>query len=192
VPTVVGLSVLAKPLLYILSTPTLADVGHVITPILAVRGLVFGLYCIVTQIIVMERKTKITGYIWVISTMLNIILDITFGYLFGIIGIAITTLIIYLAAFLVTSYYSFRYIRCNFYFGFLTKVMIAAVVMAVFLYIIYPFGALNIILTGSTSFGLYILVLWLFKGIKTGEIKFFIGIMRESLLNVYMLLRGLT
>lgn len=191
VPTVVGLSVLAKPLLYILSTPALADIGYIITPILAVGGLVFGLYCIITQIIVMERRTKITGYIWIVSTLLNIILDITFGYLFGIIGIAITTLIIYLAAFLVTSYYSFRYIRCNFYFGFLTKVIIAAAVMAVFLYIIYPFGALNIIVTGSVSFGLYILVLWLLKGIKTGEIKFFIGIIRESLLNVYMSLRGL-
>lgn len=191
VPTMVGLSVLAKPLLYILSTPALANVGYIITPILAMGGLVFGLYCIVTQIIVMERRTRITGYIWIISTISNILLDITFGYLFGIIGIAVTTLFIYLFAFLITSYYAFNYIRCNFYFGFLSKVIIAALVMAVFLYIIYPFGPLNIILTVLASFGLYILILLLFKAIKIGEIKFFLGIIKESFLNAYMSLKGL-
>ena len=190
VPTVVVLSVLAKPLLYILSTPALADVGYVITPILALGGLVFGLYCIVTQIIVMERKTKITGYIWIISTILNIVLDIAFGYLFGIIGIAVTTLLIYLFAFLITSYYSFKYIRCNFYFGFIAKVTIAATIMAVFLFLTNPFGALNVVLGGLISFSLYLLILWLLKGIKTGEIKFFIGIVKEALINAYALLRG--
>jgi O-antigen/teichoic acid export membrane protein len=192
VPTVVALSVLAKPLLYILSTPALADVGYTITPILALGGLVFGLYCIVTQIIVMERRTKITGYIWIISTILNIVLDIAFGYLFGIIGIAVTTLLIYLFAFLITSYYSFKYIRCNFYFGFIAKVTIAATIMAVFLFLINPFGALNVVLGGLISFSLYLLILWLLKGIKKGEIKFFIGLIKEALLNAYKLLRGLS
>lgn len=191
VPAVVGLSVLAKPLLYILSTPELADVGYIITPILAVGGLIFGLYCIVTQIIVMERRTKITGYIWAISAVLNIVLDITFGYLFGIIGIAVTTLIIYLFAFLITSYYAFNYIRCNFYFGFAAKVIIAALIMAVFLFLINPYGPLNIILAALASFGLYIFVLLLLKGIRIGEIKFFIGFIKESVINAYISLRGL-
>ncbi|MGZ7119942.1 MAG: oligosaccharide flippase family protein [Methanobacterium sp.] len=191
VPMVVGLSILAKPLLYILSTPALANVGYTITPILAIGGLIFGLYCIVTQIIVMERKTRITGYIWVISTVLNIILDVSFGYLFGIVGIAVTTLLIYLFAFLVTSYYAFSYIRCNFYFGFLGKVVIAALSMAVFLLLIYPFEPLNIVLTALASLGLYILILLILKGIRIGEIKFFIGIIKESMLNVYISLRGL-
>jgi O-antigen/teichoic acid export membrane protein len=191
VPAVVGLSVLAKPLLYILSTPELADVGYIITPILAIGGLIFGLYCIVTQIIVMERRTKITGYIWAISAILNIVLDITFGYLFGIIGIAVTTLLIYLFAFLITSYYAFNYIRCNFYFGFAAKVIIAALIMAIFLLLINPYGPLNIILAGLASLGLYLVALLLLKGINIGEIKFFTGFIKESVINAYMSLRGL-
>jgi len=191
VPAVVGLSVLAKPLLYILSTPALANVGYIITPILAIGGLIFGLYCIVTQIIVMERRTKITGYIWAISAVLNVVLDITAGYLFGIVGIAVTTLLIYLFAFLITSYYAFNYIRCNFYFGFAAKVIIAALIMAVFLFLINPYGPLEIILTGLASLGLYIIVLLLLKGIRIGEIKFFIGFIKESVLNAYISLRGL-
>lgn len=191
VPAVVGLSVLAKPLLYILSTPALADVGYVITPILATGGLVFGLYCIVTQIIVMERRTKITGYTWAIAAILNVVLDITAGYLFGIVGIAVTTLLIYLFAFLITAYYAFGYIRCNFYFGFATKVIVAALIMAVFLILLNPYGPLNIVLGGLSSLGLYLLVLLLLKGIRIGEIKFFVGIIKEAVINTYMSLRGL-
>ncbi|MGB9936804.1 MAG: oligosaccharide flippase family protein [Methanobacterium sp.] len=191
IPTVVGLSVLSKPLLYILSTPALADVGYIITPILAIGGLFFGLYCIVTQIIVMERRTKITGYIWIISTILNIILDITFGYLFGIVGIAVTTLLIYLFAFLITSYFAFKYIRCNFYFGFVTKVIAAAIVMAVILYIINPFGLVNILLVGAGSFGLYLLILLLLKGIRPKEIIFMVDIAKEILINTYKSIRNL-
>jgi len=190
IPSVIGLSVLAKPILYILSTPQLANEGFIITPILALGGLFFGLYCIVTQIIVMERKTKITGNIWIISTILNIILDITFGYLFGIVGIAVTTLLIYLFAFLITAYYSFKYIRCNFYFGFIAKLIYAGFFMAIFLFIINPFGPVNVILSGLSAFAFYIFVLWLLKGIKGSEIKFLVDIIKELLINSYKSVRG--
>ncbi len=192
IPAVVGLSFLSKPLLYILSTPELANKGFIITPILATGGLFFGLYCIVTQIIVMERRTRITGNIWIISTVLNVVLDITFGYLFGIIGIAVTTLLIYLFAFLVTAYYSFKYIRCNFYFGFMAKVMYAAIFMAIVLILLDPFGPINLILSGGFAFAFYFFVLWLLGGIKTGEIKFFIDVIKELIINNYKSLRGLS
>lgn len=192
VPAVIALSLLARPLLYILSTPTLADHGYIITPILATGGLFFGLYCIITQIIVMERRTKITGNIWAISAVLNIILDITFGYLFGIIGIAIITLLLYLFAFLITAYYSLNYIRCNFYLGFAAKTAYAAFFMALVLILLNPFGPVNVVLSGLFSFAFYIFILWLLKGIKTNEIKFFVNIIRESLINVYKSLKGLS
>jgi len=191
VPAVIGLSFLAKPLLYILSTPTLADQGYLITPILATGGLFFGLYCIITQIIVMERRTKITGNIWAILAISNIILDITFGYLFGIIGIAIITLLLYLFAFLITVYYSLNYIRCDFYIGFAAKTMYAAFFMALALLLLKPFGPVNVVLSGLFSFALYLFILWLLKGIKTKEIKFIINIIKETLIDVYKALRGL-
>lgn len=191
VPAVIGLSILARPLLYILSTPTLADNGFLITPILATGGLFFGLYCIITQIIVMERKTRITGNIWAISAVTNIILDVTFGYFFGIIGIAIITLLLYLFAFLITSYYSLNYIRCNFYIGFAAKTIYAAFFMALALILLNPFGPVNVVLSGIFSFALYLFVLWLLKGIKTDEIKFFTGMIKETLINAYCALRGL-
>lgn len=189
VPAVVGLSVLARPLLYVLSTPELADIGYIITPILATGGLIFGLYCIVTQIIVMERKTKITGYIWVIATVLNVVMDISFGYLFGILGIAVTTLLIYSFAFLITAYYAYGYIRCNFYFGFIAKTIYAAIFMAFVLFLLNPYGLISVILSGIFAFAFYLFVLWLLKGIKTSEIRFFMDIIKEIIINNYRSLR---
>ena len=191
IPVAIILSILAKPILYILSTPTLANQGYVITPILAIGGIFFGLYCIVTQVLVMERKTKITGNIWIIATVLNIVMDITFGYYFGIIGIAITTLIIYIFAFLITSYYSFKFIRCNFYFGFLAKVLASGLVMSIILLIINPFGGINILLTIAFAFSVYFFILWLLKGIRTSEIKFFLDVIKEIIINTYKSIRGL-
>jgi len=192
VPAVIALSVLSKPLLYILSTPELADQGFIITPILALGGLFLGLYSIVTQILVMERRTKITGNLWIISIILNVTLDITFGYLFGIVGIAVTTLLIYLFSFLITAYYSFKYIRCNFYFGFLAKIIYAGIFMAIILVLLNPFGPINVILSSLFAFAFYIFVLWLLKGIKTDEIKFFIDVIKEIIINSYKSIRGLT
>jgi len=190
IPAVIGLSLLARPLLYILSTPELANKGFIIAPIVAIGGLFFGLYCIVTQIIVMERKTKITGNIWIISTVLNIVLDITFGYLFGIVGIAVTSLLIYLFAFLITLHYSFKYIRCNFYLGFIMKVISAGFFMALALILLNPFGPLNILLSAGLSFLIYLFVLWLFGGINKGEIQFFIDVIKEIIVDSYKSIRG--
>ena len=39
------------------------------------------------------------------------------GYFFGVIGIAISTLMVYVFAFLLTSHYAFKFIRCNFYYA---------------------------------------------------------------------------
>ena len=192
VPAVIALSVLSKPLLYILSTPELADQGFIITPILALGGLFLGLYSIVTQILVMERRTKITGNLWIISIVLNVTLDITFGYLFGIVGIALTTLLIYLLSFLITAYYSYKYIRCNFYFGFLAKIIYSGIFMAIILVLLNPFGPINVILSSLFAFAFYIFVLWLLKGIKTDEIKFFIDVIKEIIINSYKSIRGLS
>lgn len=192
IPAVIGLSFLARPILYILSTPELADNGFMITPILAIGGLFFGLYCIVTQIIVMERKTRITGNIWIISIVMNVVLDISFGYLFGIVGIAATTLLINISTFLITLYYSFKYIRCNFYFKFIAKLIYSGFFMAISLFLLNPFGPVNIIMSGIFSFLLYLFALWLFGGIKKEEIKFFMEIIKEIIINSYKSIRGLS
>ena len=42
IPAVFGLSILSKPLLTVLSTPEIAQNGYLITPIVAIGALIFG------------------------------------------------------------------------------------------------------------------------------------------------------
>ncbi|MCK9150851.1 oligosaccharide flippase family protein [Methanobacterium alcaliphilum] len=173
IPSVFMLTILAKPILTILSTPTIAENAYIITPILACGGLFFGVYGIISQVIVLERKTKITGNIWLFAIFLNMIMDLTFGYYWGIMGIAITTFLVYLFAMLLTIYYSFKFIRCNFYFGFLIKTFISSALISLLILVIRPTQPLTILLTILISFILYILILWALKGIKKSEIILF-------------------
>jgi O-antigen/teichoic acid export membrane protein len=184
IPSVFILTILAKPILNILSTPTIAENSYMITPIIALGGLFFGVYGIISQVIVLERKTKITGNIWLFSIFLNLIMDITFGYYWGIIGIAITTFVVYLIAMLLTIYYSFKFIRCSFYFGFLIKTVMASLLISIIIMIISPIQALNIILTILGSFILYVFVLWALKGINQSEIILF----KEVFVDIFQML----
>jgi O-antigen/teichoic acid export membrane protein len=139
----------------------------------AIGGLFFGVYGIISQIIVLERKTKITGNIWLFSIFINVLMDIIFGFYWGIVGIAMTTLIVYFFSMLITIYYSFKFIRCNFYFGFLAKTIISSLVISLILIIIYPKEPLNIIISILGSFILYLIILWSLKGINMSEIILF-------------------
>jgi len=50
---------------------------------------IFG---IVTQIIILIKRTKLTGNIWMIIIIQNLVLDILLGYRFGIVSVAFTSL----------------------------------------------------------------------------------------------------
>ncbi len=181
IPSVFILTILSKPLLLLLSTPNMALNGYLITPIVAVGGLFFGLYGIISQIIFLERKTQITGNIWLISIVLNLVMDLTFGFYFGIIGIAVTTLLVYLFAFIVTLHYSFKFLRCNFYFGFISKTIVASILMSGLLVILNPIGPLNILFGVVLSFLVYVVLLWLLGGIRREELLLFKDILRDVL-----------
>ena len=173
IPTFFGLTVLAKPILNILSTPEIASNGYIVVPIIALGGIFFGVYGIISQIVVLEHKTRITGNIWIISAVLNLVLDVTLGFRFGIVGVAFTTLLVYIFSFLLTVFYSFRYIRCTFYFGFLTKSIGASILMAIALILLNPQRPLNIVLASFAAFIIYIITLRLIGGIRDHELVFF-------------------
>lgn len=184
IPSVFILTILSKPILTILSTPSIAENGYIITPIVAIGGLFFGVYGIISQIIVLERKTKITGNIWLFSIFINVIMDIIFGFYWGIVGIAITTLIVYFFAMLITIHYSFKFIRCDFYFGFLSKTIISSLAISSILIVIRPNEPLIIIISIIWSFVLYLIILWALKGIKMSEFILF----KEVFIDIFAML----
>jgi O-antigen/teichoic acid export membrane protein len=173
IPSAFGLSLLSKPVLTILSTPEIASQGYLITPFVAVSAVLFGVYVVFSQIITLVKKTKITGVIWIIAAILNLGLNIIVVPYMGILGAAITTLIAYMLAFVLTTYYSFKYFKFDIDFGFILKSILASIVMSLVIIEWNPVGALNILIAIGVCTVVYATVLLLLKGVEKEEIRFF-------------------
>jgi O-antigen/teichoic acid export membrane protein len=168
IPSVFGLSLLSKHILMILSTPEIASQGYLITPFVAVSALLFGAYAIIVQIIMLEKKTKIVGTIWIIAAILNLGLNLIF-----IPYIGITTLIAFAFAFILTSFYSFKYFKFDVDLHFILKSIFASVLMSLIIIEWNPVGMLNVLLVIGVCGVVYASIILILKGVKKEELEFF-------------------
>jgi O-antigen/teichoic acid export membrane protein len=173
IPSAFGISLLSKPVLILLTTPEIALNGYLITPFVAFSTLLYGVYGIISNILVLEKKTKIIGFIWIIAALVNIILNIIIVPYLGIIGAAITTSISYIAAFSLSYYYSIQFFKININYHFIFKCLIASLLMSVFIIIINPNGILSILCTIMISCVIYFGLIYIFKGITKNEVMYF-------------------
>jgi O-antigen/teichoic acid export membrane protein len=178
IPSAFGLSLLSKALLTILTTPEIASQGYMITPFVAVSSLLFGAWGVIAQILGLKKKTKITGAIWVMAAILNLGLNLIFVPYMGILGAAITTLIAFTLAFVLTTYYSFKYLSFDIEFRFILKSIAASIIMSSVIVIWNPAGILNVLIVIGVCAVVYATVLLLLGGIKREEIVFFRGLFR--------------
>jgi O-antigen/teichoic acid export membrane protein len=173
IPAVFGISFLSKPLLVILSTQEIALQGYLVTPFVALGALLFGIYGIISQILVLEKKTKIIGYLWIVTAAINLGLTIIFVPYFGIIAAAVSTLIAYIFACVITVYYSLKYIKFEFDLKFTVKSLAASILMSLIIMLINPTSAIGIIITIAVCSVAYLAIILLLKGIMPHELEFF-------------------
>ena len=170
VPVAVGMSLLSKPLLYILTTTVIADNGFMITPLVALGAIFMGIYGIVNNIIILEKKTSILGYIWISVAILNIVLNIFAVPYLGIYGAGLATLICYFFAFAVTLIYSKRYARLPFDYKSIAKILVASIIMGIFVSFANPTGIISILIVIAVAVVIYFIILILLKGINKKEV----------------------
>ena len=171
IPATVGLSLLSKPLLYLLTTTIIADAGYMITPLVALGAIFMGIYGIVNNIIILEKKTTILAHIWIVVAILNIVLNIFAVPYIGIYGAGLATLVCYFFAFAVTLIYSKRYARLPFDYKSIAKIVIASGIMGIFVIIANPTGIINILIVVAVAVVIYFAILLLLKGIDKKEIN---------------------
>jgi O-antigen/teichoic acid export membrane protein len=171
IPTAFALTILSKPILMILTTSAIASHGYLITPFVAVSGLLFGFYAIVSNVIILEKKTKIMGIIWIIAALLNLGLNIIIVPHFGILGAAATTLTAYTLAFILTVSYSNRIFKFDFNLPFIIKSIIASIVMSLLIISLHPTGILNILITVILAVIIYLFFLLILRGVDRKEIE---------------------
>ncbi len=172
IPSVFGLSLLSKPLLSVLSTPEIALQGYLITPFVALSALFSGTYSIITQVIIMEKKTKVTGTMWILSAALNLGLNFLFVPFMGILGAAFTTLIAFILNLIFTSSYSFKKFRFDLNIGFIFKSIFASVLMSSIILFTDPVNILEILVTVVLCAITYFGILGFLKGFGRQEIQF--------------------
>jgi O-antigen/teichoic acid export membrane protein len=172
IPSAFGLSLLSRPILNVLSTPEIAAQGYLITPFMTLGALFMGAYAIVSQILVLEKKTMFTGALWSIAAVLNLGLTLLLVHQIGIIGAAMASLTSFCFAFFATSYYAKRYISYHLDILFILKSIIASIMMSIFLKLLNPESALCLLLAILAASLVYFLVLFLLKGLSIHEKKF--------------------
>ena len=170
IPACVGLSLLSKPLLYMLTTTIIADNGFMITPVVALGAMFMGIYGILNNIIILEKRTTILAHIWIAVAVLNIVLNILAVPYIGIYGAGLATLVCYFFAFAVTLIYSKRYASLPFDYKSIAKIIISSIVMGIFVVIANPTGIVNISIVIAVAVVIYFAVLILLRGIDKKEV----------------------
>lgn len=178
IPFVFGSLFLSKSILMILTTTQIANEGYLVMPLVALSCIPFGIYAIVMNIFVSVKKTKILGIIWIISAILNIVLNVVFISYLGIIGAALATLIAYTVVSVFTSYFSMKEYRFAVNSMVIGKSIFASLIMSVFIYTIKPVEIFPIALSIVVGGGIYFVLLFILKGLTKEEIKFVRNIIR--------------
>lgn len=173
VPSIVGLTLLSRPLLAILSTPDIAASGYLITPFVAICAFIYGIYTLAVQVLILHKKTKYMGSIWLIAAGLNIVLNIIFIPLFGIISAAITTLISFCIATMYIVYHSNLLSIVDIKKGFISKCCISSLILSLFITFLNPSSVAEILVTVFCSACIYLGLLFLLNGFSREEFVFF-------------------
>ncbi len=180
IPSVVGLSLLSKTLLYILSTPEIASNGYLVTPFVALGGLFSGIYTIISQVLIIKKNTKIIGIIWIIAAVLNLVLNLIFVPYFGIVGAAIITLITFIISLIFTLHYSRGYFNLGVEWKFIAKAVFASLLLSLIIILVNPTGILSTLIVIGICIPVYLASLWILKGFEKKEIEFFKSMLKKT------------
>ncbi|MDO9044296.1 MAG: oligosaccharide flippase family protein [Methanobacteriaceae archaeon] len=172
IPSVFGLYFLSKPILLILTTSEIALNGYIITPIIAISALFYGLYGIYSQILVVEKKTKIMGVIWIVLAILNISINMILIPILGILAAGITTLLAYFLAFFFTYLASKKRIKFSLEYKFYLKCIFASICMSSIFILFKPESIINIFLLVVLGLVVYVSIFVILKGFEKEEMDF--------------------
>ena len=173
IPAAVGMSVLSKPLLYIITTPEIALGGYIVTPFVCLGAIFMGMYGITNNILILEKNTMILGKLWIVVAISNIVLNLLLVPYLNILGAAIATLICYILAFAVTAIASKKTMRLPFNIKELLKIVIAASIMGIAVYIMHPIGIINVLISIVAGVIIYFAIIFILKAVTMKEIAIF-------------------
>lgn len=146
------------------------------------RYALLGLQQIFASVIILAKKTGLSGIYWLIGATTNLGLNLFFIPHFGILGAAITTLIAFSWVFGATVILSRKFVKFDVNSFFILKSLIASIIMVaviVQLDLVSKFGVLAATIAGAA---VYVVLLLLMKGFGKQELAFVRLLLRDALL----------
>lgn len=172
IPSVFGLSILAKPILITLTTTEFVSLVTIFIVLLVALSMIFeGIRAIFGEVLMLFKRTKILGGAAITAGLINLILNILFIPYFGIIAAAVTTLISYAILGLTMYYYSRKYMKFEINLSFIMKSILSSIVMVLVIYVFNPTGIIKILLSIGIGTIIYFCVLSFLKGFEKKELK---------------------
>jgi len=180
IPAAFGLSILAKPILQVLTTPEFV-VGNIVIPFVAFSGVLSGVYEVSVFIIHLVKKTRLVFMLLAISALLNIVLNVVLIPRMGLTGAATATLVAYGAVCVLVLIVTRRYLKFDLSAPFILKSILSSGIMALCIWRINPQSTAWII--GSILIGVvvYFVVLLLIRGLSKEERTFFVNFSKDNL-----------
>lgn len=172
IPSAFGLSVLAKPLLRILTTPEFVY-GSIVVPFVAFGVITFGIFQICIYITHLAKKTELNVILLGTSAFSNIILNVILIPYIGILGAAIATLISYAVLAALTVFVSFKYLKFDIDWSFILKSITASIAIALLILKLNPTDVFQVLASLGIGAVAYFALIILLKGVTKTELKFF-------------------
>ncbi len=186
IPSVIGISVLSRAILEILTKPEFVT-GSMVIPFVALAGLLSGIFQIVINITHLLKKTQFNLYIHIIAASANLLFNIMLIPMIGILGAAIATFISYLLMVTVAFYISFKQISFEIDWSFIAKSIISSALMAATIVAIYPEDLLKLLIAISFGGIVYLVVIVALGGFEKKEkeaIKRIISSFKNNFYNI--------
>jgi O-antigen/teichoic acid export membrane protein len=186
IPCAFGLSVLARPLLAILTTPEFLS-GSVIVPFIASGAVLSCIFWISGSIINLAGKNHLYVILLAIAAGLNVILNIILIPRMGITGAALATLIAYAVLGVLAVKVSSRYFKFDIDLRSIVKTVFASAAMAFCIWLIHPNSLGMVAVSVVAGIIVYSAAMLIVKALSKGELAFFSTLVKNNLKKAHLI-----
>jgi O-antigen/teichoic acid export membrane protein len=183
IPAAFGLSILAKPLLTLITTPEFVS-GSVVVPFIAAGAIFRCVYQIHVTVLNLAGKNGLVLILLGLAAGLNVVLNVILIPHLGILGAGLGTLVAYFVLSILTLVASRRYFKANLNYLFIVKSFFAAAVMDLGIWLIHPDSIANVLISIIVGIIIYFAILLLVKAFSKNELAFFYSLIK-NFMNIF-------
>jgi O-antigen/teichoic acid export membrane protein len=177
VPFGIVVSLFSKQILTLLTTTEIAQNGYFVTPYIAVSVLAFGVSSIISNVMVLKKRTDINAATWIIAALLNVGVNVVLVPRLGITGAAIGTVVAYLFASTVFVYYNLKSAKIELDYVMSAKIVGTALLASVFLVPLTNVKIVELVPILLFCAGVYAGLLLLFRVVDKRELSTLLSVL---------------